>query len=58
MILQLQQQKAVTMILKGLASFYGRDFPLTKSGFALVPSPSSQPTWLKLSRAAQAPRYS
>lgn len=56
--LQLQQQKAIMMIRKGLASFYRRDFPLTQSGFTPIPSPYSQPTWFKLSRAVQAPRYS
>lgn len=55
--LQLQQQKAIMMIRKGLASFYRRDFPLTQSGFTPIPSPYSQPTWFKLSRAVQALRY-
>lgn len=43
------------MILKSLASFYGRDFPLTKPGFAPIPSP--QLMWLKLSRVDRAPGY-
>lgn len=56
--LQLQQPKAITMILKGLASFYGRDFPHTKPSFVPFPSPSSEPTWLAPSWASWAPRYS
>lgn len=41
--LQLQQQKNIAKLLRGLANFYGRDFQLTKPGFATIFSPCPRP---------------